>query len=92
MKRSLIESRLRSIPKALQEKIEQAPVPYFVLGVIVGCVFILLYKLLVTVIILGAMVIGALWFFGEEDGVGKSEGMGGGSSNPEVVNENDEVI
>lgn len=69
MKRSIIESRIREFPKLLKEKIEQAPVPYFVLALALGVFLVAFYRLVFWIGVIAILGVTGLWFFSEADDV-----------------------
>ena len=85
MKRSFIESRLKSLPQALEDKIKQAPVQFFVVALVVGFICAFFFKLLATLLVLGAVVVGVLWYFGEE-GADATIVQDGATDKPRDVN------
>ena len=67
MKRSEVEGKLNEFKIGAKRKIEAQPIPAFFVGVVIGVVGASYQQLIVPLIIVAAVLAGAMWLLGEVD-------------------------
>lgn len=82
MKRKEIEGKLASLKAEANSRIAAAPIPAFFIGISIGVLVVLFWRLVITLMLLGALIVGALWLLGEGESGSTTQGPGesGGSS------------
>ena len=80
MKRKEVEERLANILQEAKSRIESAPLPAFIAGLLIGILLGLFYMSLIPLVFLIALVVGCLWLFSDSD---RGSSASSGPSSPE---------
>lgn len=67
MKRSEVEAKLKSVIPEGKRLVEQAPLQAFIVGIILGVIFVELSSLIVPLIFIAIIVIAVLWFISDPE-------------------------
>lgn len=67
MKRKEFEGKLRDAPRDCVARIESAPLPAFIAGIVLGVLLAVFWRAIVPLLIIVALILGGIWLFSDRD-------------------------